>query len=179
MSIQNIEKESVFEVGTIRINQLFDNAEIDLVIPEYQRPYVWTENQIEEMLLDWEDHFFKDKIFKEDAVEYYLGAIMIYQNGEKFEIIDGQQRLTTLLIMDYAWNQDKSVLANNKLNFEYKSKISFSTIKKNQKFLTSQKSSLTALNFNSIVKKLVVSVILTNTEDKAFVLFDSQNNRGM
>jgi hypothetical protein len=38
---------------------------------------------------------------------------------------------------------------------------------------------LTALNFNSIVKKLVVSVILTNTEDKAFVLFDSQNNRGM
>lgn len=171
--------DTIFEVGTIRINDLFQNAKINLSIPEYQRPYVWSESQIDEMLLDWEDHFFESKILKSNAVEYYLGAIMIHESKGKFEIIDGQQRLTTLLIMDYVWNQNNSVLAKGNLNFEYTSKISFNTIKENQKFLNSKKSSLAALKFNEIISKLVVSVIITNSEDKAFVLFDSQNNRGV
>jgi len=179
MKENEIITEPIFEVGTLRINQLFHNAEVHLAIPEYQRPYVWSENQIDEMLLDWEDHFFKNRVLISDAVEYYLGAIMIYENNGKFEIIDGQQRLTTLLIMDYVWNHNNPVLADKKLNFEYKSKISFNTIKKNQKFLASKKSSLAALKFNDIISKLVVSVIVTNSEDRAFVLFDSQNNRGM
>lgn len=172
-------KEQIFEVGTLRINQLFHNTNIDLSIPEYQRPYVWSEDQINEMLLDWEDHFFKNGVLQSSAVEYYLGAIMIYENNGKYEIIDGQQRLTTLLIMDYVWSTNNSVLKNGKLNFDYKSKISFNKIKENQSFLDGKKSSLAAKNFNQIISKLVVSVIITNSEDRAFVLFDSQNNRGI
>lgn len=174
-----VELDSIFEVGTLRIDDLFNNSDLNLSIPEYQRPYVWSESHIEEMLLDWETHFFYDGVLNSNAVEYYLGAIMIYDNDGAYEIIDGQQRLTTLLIMDYVWNLNQSVLDNGNLNFEYTSKLSFSTIKKNQNFLSSKKASLSAKHFNEIVSKLVVSVIITNSEDRAFVLFDSQNNRGI
>lgn len=173
------ETKTIFEVGTLRISQLFHNVEVNLSIPEYQRPYVWNEAQIDELLLDWEDHFFKNNEFISGAVEYYLGAVMIYENNGKFEIIDGQQRLTTLLIMDYVWNPVNAVLSKGNLNFNYKSKISFKKIKENQSFLLSKKGSIIATKINQIISKLVVSVIITNSEDRAFVLFDSQNNRGI
>lgn len=171
-------KETIFEVGTLRMNQLFHELDIDLSIPEYQRPYVWSEEQIEELLSDWTDHFFKDGEFIPDAVEYFLGAIMIFEKDGKFEVIDGQQRLTTMLIMDYTWNKERLELSESKLNFVYKSQISFRKISENQRFLSSKKSSLVASKLNRIISKLVVSVIITNSEDRAFILFDSQNNRG-
>ncbi len=179
VSEKELKKEITFEVGTVRINQLFSQSVLELSIPDYQRPYVWTKDHIEELLSDWKDHFFKDDIYIVDAVEYYLGAIMIHEKDDQFEIIDGQQRLTTILIMDYVWNENNSLLHNSNLNFNYKSQISFQKIKENQNFLASLKASLVALKFNEIISKLVISVIITNSEDRAFVLFDSQNNRGM
>ncbi len=171
-------KEVFFKVGTLHIDKLF-HSDSSLSIPEYQRPYVWSQSQIDELLMDWEDHFFENGILIPDSVEYFLGAIMIYENNGKYEIIDGQQRLTTLLIMDYVWNDENSVFGIDNLNFNYNSLLSFKKIKENQYFLSSKKSSAVALKFNDIISKLVVSLIITNSEDRAFVLFDSQNNRGM
>lgn len=175
---------SSFEVSTLRIGHLFKNTDVNLAIPPYQRPYVWTSEHIEELLSDWEDHFFDEEgKFKSDAVEYYLGSIMIYDDEEGedkgFKVIDGQQRLTTLLIMDYVWYKNTSALQNDRFNFEYTSKVSFEKIKANQKYLESEKESMIARKFKEIIQKLVITVIVTNSEDRAFVLFDSQNNRGI
>src|SRR5690606_11193175 len=122
------------------------------------------------MLSDWQDHFFIDNEFISDAVEYYLSAIMIYENNGEYEIIDGQQRLTTLLIMDYVWNRNTSAVQESRLEFNYNSQISFKKIKENKNFLSSKRSTLVASKFHDIISKLVVSVIVTNSEDRVFVL---------
>jgi hypothetical protein len=177
MMISNCNK-SIFEVGNIKLSHLF-SSDITLVIPEYQRPYVWDKENISELFNDWEDHFFNDGNFNHSAIEYYMGAIMIHDNGSELRIIDGQQRLTTLLIMDYIWNQENSVLSKGKFNFDYTSHHSIDQIKENQKYLQNFEGSQLNYHFEKILEKLAFSVIITNSEDKAFVFFDSQNNRGV
>jgi hypothetical protein len=170
---------NLFEVGTICIKDLF-KSEIKLIIPDYQRPYVWNKEHITAVLEDWHDHFFKDNEFNEDAIEYFMGAVMIHKNNNNnYEVIDGQQRLTTLLVMDYVWNNDDSVLSKGNFNFEYKSKVSATHIKENRNYLHSINGNLISKQFNKIVSKLIFSIIITDKEDNAFVFFDSQNNRGV
>jgi len=168
----------LFEVGTICINDLFE-SDTKLIIPDYQRPYVWNTEHISELLNDWNDHFFKDNKFNEDAIEYFMGSVMIHKNASNYEVIDGQQRLTTLLIMDYVWNEDNSVVGKGIFNFNYKSKVSSNHIKENRNFLKSIKGNLISESFNKISQKLVFSFIITESEDNAFVFFESQNNRGV
>lgn len=69
-------------------------------IPNYQRPYSWTIDQASELVMDLQDHIKG----KEDDIEtlnpYFLGSIVLVK-GDKpaSEVIDGQQRLTTLTIL--------------------------------------------------------------------------------
>ena len=174
-----VEKNTnLFEVGTICIQDLF-KSDIKLLIPDYQRPYVWKKEHITALLEDWSDHFFTNNQFNNDAIEYFMGSIMIHKNDDKYEVIDGQQRLTTLLVMDYVWNNEDSVLSKGSFNFEYKSKVSANNIKENRNYLQSINGNLISQQFNEILKKLIFSIIITDKEDNAFVFFDSQNNRGV
>lgn len=84
------------------IRQLFDDKKADFLIPDYQRPYEWGEDECRKL---WDDVF--DFAFPEDACdkfkkddEYFLGPIVTFENdnGQK-EVIDGQQRLTTLMLL--------------------------------------------------------------------------------
>lgn len=84
------------------IKTLFSDKKSDFLIPDYQRPYAWGEK---ECLTLWDDIFafaFPDN--DSDAFnvneEYFLGPIVTFRNDEdKQEIIDGQQRLTTLMLL--------------------------------------------------------------------------------
>lgn len=65
-------------------------------IPDYQRGYAWDEKQIDELLKDI-DHLLLDT----SAVRHYTGTLVLSQNKDKlnqYNIVDGQQRLTTLII---------------------------------------------------------------------------------
>lgn len=69
------------------------------VIPEYQRPYSWTNEQIDTLFRDiWE--FTSNDGGTENDGTYFLGSIVSYENedGEQ-EIIDGQQRITSLFLL--------------------------------------------------------------------------------
>ena len=72
------------------------SSDFQYVIPSYQRPYTW-EEQHASVLFDDLYNFFQTE--KED--EYFLGSIvLIKEEGKpKAEVIDGQQRLTTLTIL--------------------------------------------------------------------------------
>jgi len=87
---------STIEGDKILLYKLFD--EFWFNIPEYQRPYVWDEEQIDELL---EDLWFAFKNKRED--EYFLGSLILYRKKESaymdFNVLDGQQRLTSLLLM--------------------------------------------------------------------------------
>ena len=66
-------------------------------IPEYQRGYRWEKKQVEDLLNDLKD--FIDK--RSDKQEFYcLQPIVVYKTDEyKYDVIDGQQRLTTLYLI--------------------------------------------------------------------------------
>ena len=85
------------------IKELFSNKRSDFLIPDYQRPYAWGEDECQTL---WDDIFsfaFPDNDyskFNSDEDEYFLGPIVTFKNAEgKLEIIDGQQRLTTFMLL--------------------------------------------------------------------------------
>ena len=85
------------------IKELFTNKRADFLIPDYQRPYAW---DISECQTLWDDIFlfaFPDDDFSKfdpEGDEYFLGPIVTFKNSDnKLEIIDGQQRLTTLMLL--------------------------------------------------------------------------------
>jgi hypothetical protein len=67
------------------------------LIPTYQRGYKWTSleenSQVEQLMKDLLQACLKKK------ARYYLQFITVKENGDSLEIIDGQQRLTTLTIL--------------------------------------------------------------------------------
>ena len=93
MSKLNIDQQTIY--------QLFSDKKSDFLIPDYQRPYAWGDAECQTL---WDDIFTFafpdddcDKFKKDD--EYFLGPIVTYKNNGKQEIIDGQQRLTTLMLL--------------------------------------------------------------------------------
>ena len=84
------------------VKGLFQDSKACFLIPDYQRPYAWGEVECKTL---WEDLFVfsfpNDNCdqFNEDD-EYFLGPIVTFKNDDKkLEIIDGQQRLTTLMLL--------------------------------------------------------------------------------
>ena len=79
---------------------------IKFVIPTYQRPYMWeAKTQCEQLWSDIID-FLEAYLNKENGEvnftddEYFLGSIVVFKNTNKeYEVIDGQQRLTTLTLL--------------------------------------------------------------------------------
>lgn len=74
------------------------SEEFWFVVPQYQRPYVWQEDNIQELIDDLY-YAFENK----QNSEYFLGALVLKKTKEEefreYEILDGQQRLTTLCMM--------------------------------------------------------------------------------
>ncbi len=69
------------------------------VIPEYQRPYAWTDEQVETLFEDlWEFSAISGGTERDGS--YFLGSIVSYENEDsEQEIIDGQQRITSLFLL--------------------------------------------------------------------------------
>jgi Protein of unknown function DUF262/Protein of unknown function (DUF1524) len=92
----------VFHPTHSALDQIFAQK-MQFIIPEYQRPYSWQaegksdrNNQINQM---WDDlwSFFKEM---EDDKEYFLGSMVIIERKLRtLEVVDGQQRLTSLMLL--------------------------------------------------------------------------------
>lgn len=73
------------------------SSDFDFVIPAYQRPYAWTDDQALELFDDLHSFYLAEP--EDDS--YFLGSIVLIKAEGKpaSEVIDGQQRLTTLTIL--------------------------------------------------------------------------------
>ena len=71
-------------------NNLFD-IEGKYEIPLYQRAFAWEESQLVEFVEDINDIA--------DDSNYYIGTLIVSKNGNKYEVVDGQQRLTSLYLL--------------------------------------------------------------------------------
>jgi uncharacterized protein with ParB-like and HNH nuclease domain len=66
---------------------------IALRIPSYQRPYVWSADDVLKLLGDI------IAAFEAKEPHYYIGTVLSSQRRNTYELIDGQQRMTTLMLM--------------------------------------------------------------------------------
>lgn len=163
------------EVKVLNINYKdFIQRYQNIQIPDYQRPYRWDKEKVKELLEDLKEFFIEKP---EPDLDYYIGGILLYNNKQEncFEIIDGQQRLTTLNLISYVLSDT----IQQGQNFHYNNHISFYHIKTNYQFLNEQLELIKLLEQKNFFQKLVFTLILSNEEDQSFAFFDSQNNRGV
>lgn len=100
------------------IKDLLTDKFANFLIPDYQRPYAWEEDECQTL---WDDIFSfafpdnnKDSFKAND--EYFLGAIVTYKNDRgQSEVIDGQQRLTTILLLNIWLTSRPVYLANRRV----------------------------------------------------------------
>ena len=96
-------------------------------IPYFQRPYIWTNNQVNELCNDLTESFkeyYSDQRI-EDNETYFLGPLVITKTKEErgatiAEIVDGQQRLTT--IFSFLWVAHNLIDQSNLDNLDYNKK---------------------------------------------------------
>lgn len=81
------------DITEFSIKQLLSDDKV-YVIPMYQRNYAWNEGEINQLVQDIVDYQ------QQSHERYYIGTLVVYQrNNGDFEIIDGQQRFTTLSLL--------------------------------------------------------------------------------
>lgn len=73
-----------------KTENIFD-LEGEYVIPLYQRAFAWEEKQLEQLVEDINDI--------RDNSNYYIGSLVVSRFENKFEVVDGQQRLTSLYLL--------------------------------------------------------------------------------
>lgn len=66
------------------------------IVPDYQREYVWTDKEVHQLLED-----INEQIDAESTREYFIGTVLVSPTDRKnhYEVIDGQQRLTTFFLL--------------------------------------------------------------------------------
>ncbi len=162
-------------------SEIFSKDRFSLNIPDYQRPYTWGIEQVKILLKD-----ISEQVNKNDQ-KYLLGSLILHKNNEnKFNIVDGQQRLTTLALIlkvlcginqercneykmgnflgeiKYSHNESKYHI---KENYEY-IKTYFESYNEKYKFLT------------YLLDNIEFICVLAPSEDDAFLFFDSANSKG-
>lgn len=104
----------------------------DFYVPSYQRGYRWGKAEVERLL---------DDIYSTKGTRNYcLQPVVVKRNGDRYELIDGQQRLTTLYLIYRFMNKESSCFIDEE-SFaridEPKFTLSYATREKSEDFLKS------------------------------------------
>ena len=115
-----LEERSIYQI------YLESQETMTYMIPVYQRNYAWEEDEITALIKDVYDSSQKDP-----NAPYYIGTLVTYKRGDyEYEVIDGQQRLTTIYIILKALGIKDF---RNKLTYSAR-RVSASTIQKLDKY---------------------------------------------
>ena len=101
--VQTMDLKTKRKLDTVSVFDLMNNK---FYIPDYQRGYRWTNIEVSKLLQDLEDYL---ENYKSSSTFYCMQPLVVYFNRkeEAWEVIDGQQRLTTLFLI---LNQQKALL---------------------------------------------------------------------
>lgn len=152
---------------------------MNLNIPDYQRPYKWTVQNIEDLLSDITNAI-SDADRYRTSFKYRIGTIIVHKNANaEFDVVDGQQRIVSLTLLKHYLDPD---FRCSILEKDFSNKVTQGNIHNNYMFIRewfSLKGS-TAKNafINALTNILEVVVICVDKVSEAFQLFDSQNARG-
>ena len=175
-------------IARLSIKELFETKD-EYIIPIYQRNYAWTDTEVGQLI---------DDIHRHTQGQYYLGSLTVKKRTDGcFEVIDGQQRLTTLYLL-------LSVLKspfNLKLSFKHRKASSneLSIVKQNGELTDTNSSQIATIyhylqsnakklfgsdntNQQNFLEKLLTTVQIIRTEIPENTdlnqYFERMNNRG-
>lgn len=167
-------------VASCSLAKLFSNQAIQardgswiegvLSIPEYQRPYRWGEEQIKRLLKDYQ----QSQKQGSTVSPYYLGSIILHQqligSDVRLNIIDGQQRITTLALLAFLEGQFQDT------GLRYDSLESQKQIRHNLNWLKAQHN-----DFSKLIDldNISITLVVTLSEDDAYRFFETQNTGGV
>lgn len=162
--------ESDVDARKIKVSSLMSLP--NLHIPEYQRPYRWNIKNVEQLLADINNARVNGK------QDYLIGSVIIHKKNNILDIVDGQQRITTLYLLARALDYKGSL---PQLIFNHTD--SFFHIHENNAFIyewvelnlakSDRQDFLDYIFDNCQVVKVTVKGL-----SEAFQLFETQNGRG-
>jgi len=118
-----MEQNKKFRIAVINLKEI---SNYSFVIPSYQRPYVWGDDQIIKLLTDLIDTFNHNQATGQQN-NFYLSTILTNEDNEKAELIDGQQRFTTLWMIAFEiYIKDKETVLKEFLFENEKANLDFS-----------------------------------------------------
>lgn len=166
-------REKMAEI--VSVNQLL---QMQLNIPPYQRPYKWTIRNVEELLSDISNAIADSEKYRLEF-KYRIGTVILHRDNDTLNIVDGQQRIISLILLNLYLNSNFKCSVMNK---KFTNKISQTNIHSNYMFVRewfSLKHESERNRFLEAMKNtLEVVVIEVDEISEAFQLFDSQNTRG-
>lgn len=179
-------KNILNNIGEMSMEDIYSK---NIKIPFYQRPYKWKLENVRYLCEDIKDGFLKNN-------KYLLGNIILHEENDELNIVDGQQRLTTiaLILKSLLKENDElniidgqqrlttiSFILKSLGNLEKEINInSNEALKRNYSFIKSYFSNFDRKGdlIEFILNNLVVTYIKTKDLDEAFKFFDTQNSRG-
>ena len=165
-----------------RILSVEELLKLNLVIPSYQRPYKWTEKNIRELILDIQKGIEDAK--KYPNFKYRVGTVILYQENDTkpYEIVDGQQRILSFLLLKLCLNPDFRCSRCSLLSATFSDKVTLGNLHSNsdriREWCSSVEDGVKEAFDEALSEVLEVVVLTVNELSEAFQLFDSQNSRG-
>lgn len=154
-----------------------------LAIPIYQRPYKWTQKNVRQLI--------KDISFFKNQSAYRLGTIVIHNDGSNLNIVDGQQRTITLIMItrvilkrprtDFKNPELRSLLQlleEEMFNPKLSNEISIDNIKTNYQLIEKEEFNFEEELILFLFNQCEVIQFVLKDISEAFQFFDAQNSRG-
>jgi uncharacterized protein with ParB-like and HNH nuclease domain len=158
-------------LGKPILEELF-NKQIRFKIPIFQRHYVWSET--EQLIPLWEDFINKydERLNKRKIHPHYTGSIVLFQENTTtgtlttYNVIDGQQRLTTFQIFIASFREACRKYFDNAELIKELDKFLFNDKSFGDKDYESQKYKLEPTKFNKDIFKVVISSTFDEVEQQ-------------
>lgn len=149
--------------------------DVNLLIPNYQRPYKWTSKNVIQLL--------NDILAAKNANKeiYRVGTLILHYENNNYNIVDGQQRTITfsLLLRALAESPEISFLnqpLSNNLHNRRNIPNNYRTLERRIQSISLDKEKEDL--FNYVKNNCELIVVITKDISEAFQFFDSQNSRG-
>ena len=154
----------------LSVEELFSDNAGKLRIPAYQRKYAWTAEQVGALC--------KDILaaVAEKHREYHIGTLILHENGEWLDVVDGQQRLTTICLLS-----DDPAACRLEVESGDKEYSPFGKISAKDADELREAVHAKGIDLGTVRKFLpncTFVVITVKNVEEAFQLFDTQNGRG-
>ena len=173
--------------GILSIKELL--AKKNLSIPPYQRPYKWTEENVNQLIDDILENCGKKK------TAYRLGTIVFHEDDNTLNIVDGQQRTITITLLalalldfikekkdyvDYLLAPGEDIITNYapKSKFKFQSETTQKNIADNYRLISQRITEFDKETVKFFFYKCQFVYVQLTEITEAFQFFDSQNSRG-